>query len=345
MEAGMNRPRDKISSLGLLKRMEALRRKNGFTYRYHPKGGNPINLGHDKEKAIRRVLDMNHDNSDRGQIAELWRIYQETDAWQELAQSTRDDYLQSSKQLIPVFGEMAPIQVKPSHVSRYLRVERASSPVRANREFALLSNLLTLACDRGDIDVNPCKQVRRNKERPRKSAPSTATLETFLSWAWSQSGQGQVLAAMAEYAGLAGNRGKEFRELRWEEIKGDELQLKRAKQHDGNEVIEIIPMSPPLRDLLNRTRNFAKDAKLGWVFPNADGNCYTAQAFKLGFARLKKAAREAGALENNFTMHDLRSYYVTEFKKKYGTYPEIHADPATTARIYDSRKIVTRKTL
>ena len=150
---------------------------------------------------------------------------------------------------------------------------------------------------------------------------------------------------MAEYAGLAGNRGKEFRELRWEEIKGDELQLKRAKQHDGNEVIEIIPMSPPLRDLLNRTRNFAKDAKLGWVFPNADGNCYTAQAFKLGFARLKKAAREAGALENNFTMHDLRSYYVTEFKKKYGTYPEIHADPATTARIYDSRKIVTRKTL
>jgi integrase len=341
----MSRRRDKISSFGLLPRMEVYQRKNGFTYRYHPIGGKPISLGHDKEVAIRRVLDLNLDNSDRGQLKELWRLYQESKAWETLAQGTRDDYVQSSKQLIPVFGDMAPIQIKPAHIARYLRVERSAAPVRANREFALLSNLLTLACERGELDANPCKQVRRNKERPRKNAPTTSTLETFLTWAWSQKGQAQVLAAMAEYAGLAGNRGKEFRNLRWNEIKGDELHLMRAKQHDGNEVMEIIPMSDPLRDLLDRARSFARNTQHGWVFPNADGNCYTSQAFKLGFARLKKSAREAGALGKNFTMHDLRSYYVTQYKQKYGAYPEIHADVATTARIYDSRKIVRRKTL
>ena len=47
----------------------------------------------------------------------------------------------------------------------------------------------------------------------------------------------------------------------------------------------------------------------------------------------------------NFTFHDLRSYYVTQYKAKYGALPEIHADPGTTARIYDSSKIVNRKML
>jgi hypothetical protein len=53
----MSRPRDRKSSMGLLLRMEAIPRKSGVTYRYHPVGGKPINLGHDKEAAIRKVLD------------------------------------------------------------------------------------------------------------------------------------------------------------------------------------------------------------------------------------------------------------------------------------------------
>lgn len=81
------------------------------------------------------------------------------------------------------------------------------------------------------------------------------------------------------------------------------------------------------------------------MFPNSQGNAYTAQAFKLGVSRLKKAARKAGKPEKNFTMHDLRSYYVTTFKARFGALPEIHADPGTTARIYDSSKVVNRKTL
>ncbi|WP_155630445.1 hypothetical protein [Burkholderia cepacia] len=43
---------------GLLPRMEARKRKEGFTYRYHPVGKKPINLGHDRIVAIRKVLDL-----------------------------------------------------------------------------------------------------------------------------------------------------------------------------------------------------------------------------------------------------------------------------------------------
>lgn len=44
-------------------------------------------------------------------------------------------------------------------------------------------------------------------------------------------------------------------------------------------------------------------------------------------------------------MHVLRSHYFKLFKAKFGNLPEIHADPAITARVYDSSKIVKRKTL
>jgi integrase len=343
----MTRPRDRASAAGLLPRMEAVPRKGGFTYRYHPIGGKPIGLGRDKVIAIQRVLDLNGDSADRGTINGLWRLYSDpaSATWTNLSEATQSDYKQSSKQLLPIFGDMAPAHIKPAHIARYLRVERASAPTRANREFALLSNLLNLACERGELDVNPCKQVRRNKERPRKNAPAVDLLAGFLEWAWAQKGQSQILAGMAEFASIAGNRGAEFRLLTWPQVGGTELRIMRAKQHGGNEVVEVIPVSPMLADLLRRMRALAKDDRHGWVFPNSHGGAYTAQAFKLGFSRLKTAAKAAGKLEKNFTMHDLRSYYVTQYKAKFGSLPEIHADPATTARVYDSSKTVNRKTL
>lgn len=326
--------------------MEARARKNGFTYRYHPIGGKPINLGHDLNLALQAVLDINCDNSDKNTISELWRLYQLSDSWLfDLSEGTKTDYVQSSKQLLQRFGEMPPSAVRPAHISRYLRVERKDAPVRANREFALLSNLMNLATERGDLDVNPCKQVRRNKERPRKSAPDKADFDTFLEWAWAQEGQAPILAGMAEFASLGGNRGAEFRLLEWSQVTETEIRIPRSKQRAGKQVIEVFPMHGAIAELMEKMRTFARDARHGWVFPNARGGPYTAQAFKLGFNRLKKAARLAGKLTLNFTFHDLRSYYVTQFKAKFGTLPEIHADLSTTSRVYDSSKVINRKML
>jgi integrase len=345
----MSRPRDRQSANGLLLRMEAMPRKNGFTYRYHPVGAKPINLGHDREQALRKVLDLTGHNGDKGTVNELWRLYQLSPGWQDLAQGTRDDYTQASKPLLKRFGAMSPSSIKPAHIARYLRVERATAAVRANREFALLSNLLNLAVERGELDTNPCKQVRRNKEKPRKKAPAPGTLSTFLEWAWKQKGQGAILAGMAEFASLAGNRGIEFRTLTWPQVGELITRLIRAKQRGGEteQIVEEVEMSDLMVDLMERMRARAKNPRHGWVFPNAKGNAYTAQAFKLGFARLKAKARKEGALtkELNFTFHDLRHFYVTQYKKRHGDLPKLHADERTTARIYDDSQTVQRKSL
>lgn len=69
----MGRKRERASGFGLLPRMEARPHAGSdkVTFRYHPVGGKPINLGQDKRAAIQKVLDLNGASSDAGTINEL----------------------------------------------------------------------------------------------------------------------------------------------------------------------------------------------------------------------------------------------------------------------------------
>jgi site-specific recombinase XerD len=340
------RKRDRHSGLGLLPRMQARPRADGLTtYRYKPIDGPWVNLGTDKEAAIRKALDLNNESPDRGTINHLWKLYSESAEWKALADASRDDYTQSSKQLLKRFGMASPEDITPQVCARYLRVERAAAPTRANREMALLSNLMNVAVERGDLVANPCKQVRRNKERPRKTAPEPETLVAFLEWARKRPGQAQVLAGMAEFAALAGNRRIEFRSLSWAQVGDSEVRLMRGKQRDGNVVVEVISISPALRALLDRMKVLAKNDKLGAVFPTVAGNTYTDRGFKTMWNRLITAALQEKAIPTRFTFHDLRAYYVTQHKQQRGALPDLHANPGTTARIYDRSKMVKRSGL
>lgn len=332
----MNRPRDRESGKGLLPRMEARPLKTGFSYRYHPAGGAPIALGRDREAAIRKVLDLNGDNSDRGTVGELWRIYRDSSDWQTLAEATRVDYEQCSIPLLKTFKAMRAAAVRPAHLNRYLRVERAGAPVRANREMALLSNLFNVGVNRGDLDANPCKQVRRNREAPRPEAPAVDALAAFLAWAGPIA---PTLAGMAEFAALAGSRRMEFLRLQWPQWQPDAVRLIRGKQRDGKEVVDVVTMSPALERLGARLRARAPDGRIGPVFPTAFRNQpYTESGFKSMWSKLMKKALTAGIIDRRFTFHDLRAYYATQHKIQRGALPDLHANPATTARVYDRSK-------
>lgn len=342
----MSRRRDRDSAKGLLPNMEARPWSDGVTvtYRFKPLGGKWQSLGTDRVAAIRKVLDMLGKSSDHGTVAELWRLYLESPAWARLAEASRVDFTQSWKPLEPRFGTMTAGSVKPKHCNRYLRVERAAAPVRANREMALLSNLLNLAVERGDIDVNPCRQVRRNPESPREEVVEVDDLSAFVSWAWKRGGQAAVLAGMAEFASRAGNRRIEFRTMHWTQISETEVRVIRAKQR-GRKVTEKIAMSTGLADLLARMRTLARDSRVGAVFPNRDGNPHTERGFKSAWSRLMAAAIKDGVLRDRIRFHDLRAYYVTHHKQQSGALPDLHANPATTARVYDRNKEVKRKAI
>lgn len=81
------------------------------------------------------------------------------------------------------------------------------------------------------------------------------------------------------------------------------------------------------------------------MFRNKFGTAYTRNGFKAMFGKLMDEALKQKKISRRFTFHDLRAYYVTQHKQERGSLPDLHANPATTARVYDRSKIVKRRAL
>jgi integrase len=343
----MIRPRDRATAAGLLPRMEARPRKDGLvTYRFHPAGGKPITLGTDRDEAIRRVLDLNMRAPDAGTVGALWRIYEAGPDFQRLAEGTKADYRDCWKQLGKVFEKGQVTTIRPADVNRYLRQERGAAPVRANREIALLSNLMNVAVERGDMERNPCREVRRNREEPRTRLVEAGELQAFVGWALDQGKSAVVLVSMAEFAALTGNRRAEFLGLHWPQVDEQIIRLQRAKQHGGRERRELIAVSEALRAVLARVKAQEGYNPMGAVFrAPRTGNPYSEAGFKAMWNRLMRDALKAKVIEQRFTFHDLRAHYTTYYRLKFGALPEMHADPATTARVYERSREARRQSL
>lgn len=343
----MPRPKDRASAHGLLPLMEARPWRDGktVTYRYHPINGKPINLGTDREAAIRAVLDLNAKAKDQGTVGQLWRLYSQSPDYKTLAEVTRKQYAEYWGRLAKVWERGIVAAIKPADVAKYLRVYRAGASTLANREVALLSNLFNLAVEMGAIDRNPCKDVRRNKERPRTRLVEADELAAFVEWAMKQGPSAQVLVAMAQFAALAGSRRIEFRTLHWPQVDEELVRLTRAKQR-GAEKRELVFIGAALREVLDRMRLLPGYNPMGAVFrAPKTGNPYSESGFKTMWGRLMDAALASKVVEHRFTFHDLRAHYTTYYKKRFDTLPELHADPATTARVYERSREAKRQSL
>jgi integrase len=139
-------------------------------YFYHgayyliPKGGKRTSLGRDYAEALRKYADMVDPVIGRKNIGAVMDIYIQQKVPKKKPR-TQEDYLDAIKRLRPVFGAMWPEDLEPKHIYQYLNARDAK--VRANREIAVLSNVMQQAIEMGLINANPCKQVRRNEEAPR----------------------------------------------------------------------------------------------------------------------------------------------------------------------------------
>lgn len=349
------KPRDRETAKGLLPNMEARPWADGVTvtYRYHPKGTKPVNLGTDRLDAIRKVLDLIGASSDAGTIGKLWTQYQESTLWRDLGQRTHEDYTEYSVKLLEAFGKMPASKITAPHVAKYLRVFRADAPVRANREIALLGNLIGFAIERGESLTNPCRggQVKRNKERPSDVLPELADIEALVRFAAARDaavktkiGRSVVVMMAAEFAALTGARQVEFLPLAWPAFDEVEVRIERAKQRLGVKKVDRIAVSDALAALRARLLAF-QTSPMGAVFPNRRGNVYTADGFATMWQRLMTAAIRAGEVKQRFNFHALRAYYATQHKTDTGALPDMHASPTTTAKIYERSKVGRRKSL
>lgn len=341
----MSRPRDRSSGMGLLPRMEARPHKNGktATYRYHPAGGKPVNLGTDREKALRWVLDQNGLSDDNGTVGWVWARWQESKRWKRLAGGTQADYALAWSQLEKVFGRLPFSAVTPPMVARYVHITRADSPRRADIERTVLSNLAKHAIMLGVADNNPTVGVEPHGSTPSTVMPQDLAVRAFTDWCVACGGQRVVLAAMVQFAARAGSRRAEFLRATWSQVDFDAgvVRLPRAKQR-GREVFDAVGMSPGLRALLE-----ALPREGPYLFPTRDGNPYDDRGFKSLWQRAMVDAIEQKVLrpDQRFNFHALRRYYTTHHRAETGELPDLHADKRVTARVYDATKVVARRAL
>jgi integrase len=345
------KPRDRASAKGLLPRMEAIPWADGVTvsYRYHVVGGKPIGLGTDRVAALRRVLDMLGQTDSHGTLRWVWEDFTaRSPKWLRLTDGTRADYTLAWKQIDARLGAMHAATITSPIVARYVHVERAESPRRADIEKSLLSRLFGHGIKLGVCTTNPTIGVEPHGSEARTEAPDAAVLAAFLAWVGRQSPQRRIIGLAAEYASVAGNRKVEFLPLTWRQVDREAgvVRTVRAKQRGRKreQLVEVITITPRLADVLDR---LAVGAHETYVFPTRDGNAYTARGFKTLWQRVVTDAIRVGVLTagTRFTFHDLRAFYATEHKAEHGVLPDLHKNRDTTARVYDRSKEVKRSAL
>jgi integrase len=356
----MARPKDRASAEGLLPNMEARPWANGrtITYRYKPLGSKTWkNLGTDKAKALQAVLDMSHKSPDDGKLRWVWAQYtSETNPapnWARLTDGTKTDYRGAWKQIDAVLGNMHCSRITPHIVARYVHIERAGSPRRADVEKSLLSRLFGHAIKLGCCDSNPTKDVEPHGSDPKTEAPDDQVLAAFLGWVEQQTPQRRIVGMAAEYAALTGSRRVEFLHLTWEQLdlEAGVVATKRAKQRRSKRgrVTELVSMGPKLLALAERLKALRaqRDVDCAYVFPDRINNPYNVRSFKTLWGRCMTDAIEKGVItaEQRFTFHDLRAYYTTVHKKQRKTLPDLHTNPQTTAQVYDRNEEVERDSL
>lgn len=342
--------RKKNKHLGLLPRMDArARAKGGYTYRYLTYERKYINLGRDRSEAIRKVLEMERRAPTTGTVQELVATYLESATFSEKGARTQTDYLRHSKEVLHIFGQMQVEDVSPQHIARYLRKERKDAPVQANREMAFLSSCFQEGIEQGLAEANPCRQVRRNTETPRSRLPSDPDIESFLAIAAKRGAGSQLIGIMARFAALTGRRRAEFLGLRKDALTDDGVVFQFAKIKSGQATRHgLIGWTPALHQIITDAAAIRRPGKKPppasvYVFPNRSGQAYTESGFKAMWSKIMADWLADDRTRERFTFHDLRAYYVTVMVGK-NENPETHANPATTRKVYDRRRIVKVKT-
>lgn len=351
----MNRRRDRKSTEGLLPRMEARPWADGKTvsYRYHPLGGKPTAWTTDKAAALQAVLDANREGDGFGTLRWVWDQFQKSTRWKKYSDGTRADYSLAWAQIESRLGLMHAGAITSQIVARYVHIERASAPRRADIEKSLLSRLFGHGIKLGVCTINPTIGVEPHGSEARTVKPLDDVLAGFLEWLEKQTPQRRIVGMAAEYASLAGSRKAEFLDLTWPQVDraAGHVRTFRAKQRGKKrgEVVDVVAITPRLGALLDRLEALrgARQVDCLYVFPTRENNAYTARGFKTLWQRcvLAAIAEKVITQADRFTFHDLRAFYATEHKAATGALPDMHKNPETTARVYDRSKEVKRSAL
>jgi integrase len=182
-----------------------------------------------------------------GCLLEIFVHYAET-AMLKLAPSTQEQYSYfffgtPGKQgiLNTTFGHLMPNQVEPTHIAQFLeKCEETDGPVTGNRARSALSSAFEHAMRKGWAKSNPCRGVRRNKERASKVRIERASLVGTLDRAPDH------FARVMQFAYISGVREIDMIKMEVTAVTPDGIRFEESKTKKP----VLIEWTPVLRELV-----------------------------------------------------------------------------------------------
>lgn len=277
-------------------------------------------------------------------LTELWKAYiaeqRELVKSQDPAalspRSVSDYTKMMERHVLPEFGSMKPNSFKPTHAAQYIRAQRlAGRPVRGNREMSCLGSVFAYGMSVGACESNPCKGVRRNKERARTRSVSIGEVNSLLELAEGKGGGMLMVSLIAVTVALTGRRRGEVLGLPVEALTEEGIEVVDTKTRRYGERRYLVRWSPMLRSVIEKAK--ALRPGTGYVFPTRYGNPYTDSSFRREWAVMMTLYHVKTG--DRFRAHDLRALYVSEMLGR-GQNPNTHRSEATMHRVYDRRRVI-----
>ena len=213
--------------------------------------------------------------------------------------STREEYSRSVRLFVdPVIGELRVPEVQRKDIAA-LHHGLRDKPYQANRTLGVLSKMFSLAEVWGwrPDGSNPCRHVKRYKEHKRERFLSPEETERL----------GQVLRDVEEEMPsavaafrlllLTGCRMSEIRDLRWEYVKDDCIELPDAKTGG-----RVVPLGPEARAVLSA---IPRDEDNPWVIAGRLPDSHLTD-LQRPWRRIRKQAGLEGV-----RIHDLRHSFAS----------------------------------
>ncbi|SNX71756.1 site-specific recombinase XerD [Cereibacter ovatus] len=262
-----------------------------------------------------------------GTLQALITAYQQTPAFTELADATRQGYVRHIRQIEAEFGDM-PIKAlsDPRVRGEFLdwrdRLGQKSKR-SADYAFSVLALILAWAYDRRKIPSNPCEKPGRLYAGSRADDIWTeAQIDTFLKQAPKPVRLPFLLAIWT------GQRQADILKLTWSAYDGQVIRLKQSKT--GRHM--VIPVARQLREALEAAKARRKTLT---ICETSRGQPWTSDGFKTSFGK----AQAAAGIED-VTFHDLRGTAVTLLALAGCSVPEIAA--LTGHSLKDAEAILSR---
>ena len=254
-------------------------------------------LANAKKGVDARTSGTRHDNTRR--VSDLCRRFLDEYVPNHCKPRTRAEYARLVTLFIaPTIGEMGVSEVRRKDVAA-LHHDLRAHPYQANRTLSVISKMFSLAEVWGwrPDGSNPCRHVSRYKERMRErflSEEETARLGAVL-----REFEDDMPSAVAAFRLLllTGCRLSEIRDLRWEHVKADCIELPDAKTGG-----RAVPLGPEARAVLD-------------AIPREEGNPWVITGRRRGthladLQRPWQRIRKRAGLDD-LRIHDLRHSFAS----------------------------------